>query len=1179
MIIIENAFGGLINLFFNAPPGIREKITKYSGQEYIEAGKIEVIVLFGENRDIVKQDVEKIGARFEDLNYGFGIITINADEIEKLNSVRGILYAELPKTLFTSDLPANRASCIPQLWSGMGLSGEGVLVGFIDTGIDYTHPAFKDEAGNTRIDYIYDLSANGVVYTKQDINNALASDDSLQIVPEQDFAGHGTHVAGIACGGGNIPESRKGVAFNSSIAMVKTTRYGNLNYALSTQLMRGIKFLVDKATQDVKPLVINISMSTNDGAHNGTSLLEQYIQVVSTLERVTIIVATGNEGDAGHHSGGKVKKEERVEFSIAAGEPALVLQLYKPLIPDMTIEIINPLGASSGIINLLEGYRQFRVGLSDVYVYNTGPKPFDINGEVIITLFPPGTDTFSGGLWAIIFRTDSDYEDEYNLWMPTSEGLDPGTKFLQPNVYNTIGIPATVTGVIAVGSYNYLNNTISTFSGVGNNSTTQFNIKPTVVAPGENIISATPGGGYDSKTGTSMAAPFVSGSAALLMQWGIVQGNDPFLYGQRLKFYLAKGARRNRTDIVYPDPRWGYGELCASSALDDLKFNLPRSIISNTGMARQESRYFSEDYQSILVEFTTAIDEVLKKYPDVELYKLTPKYGILTAPRGEAVKLVEDEDDIVTYELGAVYTLTDISPLDAANVEVVKLNPYLNLTGRGVLVGLIDTGIDYLNEEFINEDNTSRIVALWDQTINDPSRQPKGSPVVYGSEYSREDINKAIEAKNKGEDPYSIVASKDTSGHGTAMASLVGAKGKNPLLTGVAPDCEFIIVKLKEIKKFMIEEFALYGGTEGRYETSDIMFAVRFLTYTASILKKPIVLYSPLGTNYGPHDGNGIVERSLEITAQNTGVIPVASVGNQGDSDTHTSGVIQNTGDSQTIEVKVGRLQRNLIFNIWIDKPNKVSVTVISPSGENTPNVKAGFHESVSHKFIYEGTNMTITIDAPEEATGDERIEIKAFGIREGIWQVRLTGDYIVDCKYDAWLPQLSLLAPDTKFLNSDQFITLTSPSTAHSIISAAYYNQNNNFIVPSSGRGYTRDGRIKPDLAAGGINADVAAVGGGVVKQSGASVAGAIVTGCCALMLQWGIVDKNDKNMYMTKLKTYLIRGTTKRKGDTYPNRETGYGFINMEEVFNSLRCLRGVHGSIYKEYTIGNLFIRIPE
>ena len=319
MIIIENAFGGLINLFFNAPPGIREKITKYSGQEYIEAGKIEVIVLFGENRDIVKQDVEKIGARFEDLNYGFGIITINADEIEKLNSVRGILYAELPKTLFTSDLPANRASCIPQLWSGMGLSGEGVLVGFIDTGIDYTHPAFKDEAGNTRIDYIYDLSANGVVYTKQDINNALASDDPLQIVPEQDFAGHGTHVAGIACGGGNIPESRKGVAFNSSIAMVKTTRYGNLNYALSTQLMRGIKFLVDKATQDVKPLVINISMSTNDGAHNGTSLLEQYIQVVSTLERVTIIVATGNEGDAGHHSGGKVKKEERVEFSIAAG--------------------------------------------------------------------------------------------------------------------------------------------------------------------------------------------------------------------------------------------------------------------------------------------------------------------------------------------------------------------------------------------------------------------------------------------------------------------------------------------------------------------------------------------------------------------------------------------------------------------------------------------------------------------------------------------------------------------------------------------------------------------------------------------------------------------------------------------------------------------------------------------
>lgn len=528
-------------------------------------GEIELVVLYGDNFLRFKNSVDAIGAKVEDLGYGFGILIIKVNDLNRIIELEGLQYIELPKILYTSAYDSNRASCIPSVWNNYNLTGEGILVGFLDTGIDYTHNAFKDTDGNTRIEYIYDLE-NRVVYDRNKINEALKSEDPFSVVPEIDLSGHGTHVAGIACAGGNINFDNYGVAYKSSIAMVKITGENSLRAALSTQLMRGLKFLMDKSNEINKPLVVNISLSTNDGSHNGSSLLEKYIQTFTQLQKAVIVVAAGNEGNSAHHVGGEMKKEEDLDLNIGEGEKGIILDFYKPVLVDVSVEVISPTGVSTGPMELSESYKERFVGREKIVVYSTGPKPFDIQGQTTISILPLG-DTITSGGWRIIVRKLNNYEGYFDIWLPIAEGLNERTRFLQPDVYNTLGIPATVEGVISVGSYNFLNNNLSAFSGRGV-VRPEWLIKPDLVAPGENILSTVEEQGFDTKSGTSMAAPQVAGICALLFEWGIIRNNDPFLYGERIKYYLIKGAKRTIFGEAYPNPDLGYGFVCLDRTME-----------------------------------------------------------------------------------------------------------------------------------------------------------------------------------------------------------------------------------------------------------------------------------------------------------------------------------------------------------------------------------------------------------------------------------------------------------------------------------------------------------------------------------------------------------------------------------------------------------------------------------
>lgn len=552
-----------------------------------DSKEIEVVTISGENVDKVKATVNNLGGTYEELGYGFGIANIGIDKIESLINTEVFQYIELPKSLYTSDNSSNEAACINSAKRLLNLSGKGVLVGFIDSGIDYENNAFRNVDGTTRIEYIYDLSQGKKVYDKQTINEALKSSNPFSIVPHSDQTEHGTHVAGIACAGGNIPKSVYGVAPESSIAMVKTVRG---LYSLSTNILRGLKFLIDKSKELKMPLVVNISLSTNDGAHNGTSLLEQYIFTACNLERITVVIAAGNEGEASHHVGGLLSDEETVNINIASDEKSVTLNLFKPVLPYISIEVVNSSGRSTGEVNIQEGIIEKEISGDKITFFIKGASPFDLIGEVLISIVSRNQFILPGQ-WKIIIRVKNSYYGVYDIWLPISEGLNTKTKFVKPNIYNTLGIPATVRNVISVGSYNYINNTISAFSGRGKKDVGG-DAKPDLVAPGEGIQSVVPGGGFDKKSGTSMATPHVAGVAALMMEWGIVNKNDPYLYGERLKYFLIKGAKRG-DEIIYPNPIWGYGRLCALDA-----FN----VIINLEEARSnDENYYEYNVGNMLV--------------------------------------------------------------------------------------------------------------------------------------------------------------------------------------------------------------------------------------------------------------------------------------------------------------------------------------------------------------------------------------------------------------------------------------------------------------------------------------------------------------------------------------------------------------------------------------------------
>lgn len=475
------------------------------------------------------------------------------------------------------------------------MNGKGVVVGVIDTGIDYLNSAFIDNNGHTRILELWDQT-RGEIYGKEKINNAIEAyrqgEDPYKIVPSRDISGHGTHVAGICCGNfAANKEENAGLATESDMLVVKLGNRSDTGFPRTTELMEAINYCVTYCADKNLPLCINISFGNNYGSHDGNSLLETFIDTATDVGKTTIVVGSGNEGAmAGHASGRLYEKAVVEELQIGRGEGAMDIQLWKNFVDNIDIELVGPSGESLYIpvenediknvgniknienINNTEPFGEIKEKSStfekrkiyrkiftdtQVLVYVGEPSVYNIKQEIYISLAPLN-DYIEAGMWKLILNPGNIVDGRYQLWLPVKGALRSETFFLRSDPNNTLTIPSTARKVITVGAYNEETGAYETFSGRGPENV-ECGVKPDVAAPGVNILSSSPGGELTRRTGTSMATPIITGICALAMEWGIVMGNDKYLYGERLRAYIQKMAKRDDS-VVWPNNKLGWGK-------------------------------------------------------------------------------------------------------------------------------------------------------------------------------------------------------------------------------------------------------------------------------------------------------------------------------------------------------------------------------------------------------------------------------------------------------------------------------------------------------------------------------------------------------------------------------------------------------------------------------------------
>jgi subtilisin family serine protease len=549
-----------------------------TGLGIAQTGFVEVIVKFhGDILEVGRQ----LGVDIEVLNANYAIATMDVAQLPAFYAFPQVEYVELPKNLTFFLQESLRISCITQVQSptSFGLTGSGVIVGIIDSGIDFTHPDFINPDGSSRILFLWDQTVEGnppagfrygTEFPNERINEALASGAPFTIVPSLDVAGHGTAVAGVAAGNGRASGGTlRGTAPDASLIIVKLGHSANENFTRSTEVMRAIKYIIDKATALNMPVSINLSYGTNNGSHDGTSLFETFIDTMADQWKTVISVATGNEGAAGHHFSSRIAQRETLSVEIAIGGDtnALYMTLWKNFVDTFTFTLVSPSGRISPVILPTQSLTSFTLDNVTVSVFIRQPTHYNPAHEIYFR-FQAVDGVIPQGLWQLNITGNQVVDGRFDIWLPTIEDVSEDISFLNPSLETTLTLPSTALNVISVGGYNATINTSADFSGRGYTRSNVY-VKPDLVAPAVGIRTARTGGGYDVVTGTSFAAPFVTGSAALMMQWGIVSGNDPFLYGQRIKAFLQKGARRMPT-LVYPNPIWGYGALCLNGSMDFL---------------------------------------------------------------------------------------------------------------------------------------------------------------------------------------------------------------------------------------------------------------------------------------------------------------------------------------------------------------------------------------------------------------------------------------------------------------------------------------------------------------------------------------------------------------------------------------------------------------------------------
>lgn len=550
----------------------------------------------------------------------------------------------------------------------------------------------------------------------------------------------------------------------------------------------------------------------------------------------------------------------------------------------------------------------------------------------------------------------------------------------------------------------------------------------------------------------------------------------------------------------------------------------------------------SEDYADFITEYTSTTEEFEEENKDYCPQIVGYRYA-LVYERTDMILPINPQ--VYSYRsVPKLYGEMDTQAVESTGSMRLQNLTGLNLDGSGVIIGVIDSGIDYMNEAFRYSSGDSRIVSLWDQSDNSGNTP---EDFDYGTEYSQSDINEAIRSDN----PYDIVKSRDVTGHGTFMAGVAaGSENVQQDFIGAAPEAKIVVVKLKQAKKYL-RDYYFIDENAVAYQENDIMAGIRYVERVGVKYRMPVVICLGIGSSQGAHSGESYLETLINELAGRVGICVVAPTGNEGNARHHYQGRISST---EYVNVEM-RADRSFTAELWGQSPDLFSVSIISPTGEVVPRIPAKKGQSDILSFIFENTKVYVDYRIVEQRTGAQLILMRFENPSVGIWRIQVYGDNITVGSFHIWLPITEFVGNGTYFLSPEPDVTLTAPSSSLRCITTGGYNSRNNTFYIDSGRGFNRDGARKPDITSPCVNVFGPVPGGGYQNRTGTSVAAALTAGASAQLLQWGFINGNDTNMNSQDIKNYLIRGADRSRDIVYPSEQWGWGTLNVYDALDILR------------------------
>ncbi len=569
----------------------------------------------------------------------------------------------------------------------------------------------------------------------------------------------------------------------------------------------------------------------------------------------------------------------------------------------------------------------------------------------------------------------------------------------------------------------------------------------------------------------------------------------------------------------------------------------------------------SEDFADFIAPYFTTPEEFIRSQGTDCIDFVNSTLAVVYVPLSTVTPFT-----YTSYTYSAVpklYSLLDVTSMDAAGITTASGLPALGNQGAGVIVGFVDTGINYMDPLFRNVDGSTRIVGIWDQTNNsdnsnnmenEAAKPFSAFSALYGTQYTAEEINLALNSDN----PASIVPTRDENGHGTFLASIAaGNRDERAGFSGAAPQASIAMVKLKPAKQYLRDFYLIQDGAEA-YQENDIMMGVSYLYFLARKYSMPLVVCIPLGTNMGSHMGMSRLGQYLNQVSLSNGSAVITAAGNETGARHHFQAVMDADTDEVTAELRVGEREAGFSMELWAADVGVYTVGFISPTGEVTRGISVPLRGENTVSFLLEQTRITVYTQIADVSAGSQFIFMRFENPMSGIWRILIQNSLDIRETFHLWLPVRGFISDETYFLRPNPDTIITDPGNAQYPITVTAYDHTRNSIYIHASRGYSRAGQIKPDLAAPGVNIlGASSSGRRLTRMSGTSVSAAHLAGAAAILLNWGILDGNYPYLNTPVLKSIFVRGAQRNPALTYPNREFGYGMLDLYEAFLRLRNL----------------------